>query len=165
MHRGFLVGGKQSSSWSQYYKLFRMWILLKACWNLTIGCLPLFSLLYLNQSSINRPEKFSKSTYKMLFVTIQLRWGDQISYWCNMDRVFLFNFCANLYFQMVVEWLTLLKVTNFWSIYNFKIVSCLRLVVIFLTFLLLITEYEFGGVYTGYFSLKLNMIQDYLSFA
>ena len=77
-----------------------------------------------------------------------------------MDRVFLFNFCANLYFQMVVEWLTLLKVTNFWSIYNFKIVSCLRLVVI-----LLITEYEFGGVYTGYFSLKLNMIQDYLSFA
>ena len=76
-----------------------------------------------------------------------------------MDRVFLFNFCANLYFQMV-EWLTLLEVTNFWSIYNFKIVSCLRLVVI-----LLITEYEFGGVYTGYFSLKLNMIQDYLSFA
>ena len=61
---------------------------------------------------------------------------------------------------MVVEWLTLLEVTNFWSIYNFKIVSCLRLVVI-----LLITEYEFGGVYTGYFSLKLNMIQDYLSFA
>ena len=82
-----------------------------------------------------------------------------------MDRVFLVNFCANLYFQMVVEWLTLLEVTNFWSIYNFKIVSCLRLVVIFLTFLLLITEYEFGGVYTGYFSLKLNMIQDYLSFA
>lgn len=77
-----------------------------------------------------------------------------------MDRVFLFNFCANLYFQMVVEWLTLLEVTNFWSIYNLKIVSCLRLVVI-----LLITEYEFGGVYTGYFSLKLNMIQDYLSFA
>ena len=32
-------------------------------------------------------------------------------------------------------------------------------------FSLLITEYEFGGVYTGYFSLKLNMIQDYLSFA
>ena len=77
-----------------------------------------------------------------------------------MDRVFLVNFCANLSFQMVVEWLTLLEVTNFWSIYNFKIVSCLRLVVI-----LLITEYEFGGVYTGYFSLKLNMTQDYLSFA
>lgn len=82
-----------------------------------------------------------------------------------MARVFLFNFCANLYFQMVVEWLTLLEVTNFWSIYNFKIVSCLRLVVIFLTFLLLITEYEFGGVHTGYFSQKLNMTQDYLSFA
>lgn len=82
-----------------------------------------------------------------------------------MARVFLFNFCAYLYFQMVVEWLTLLEVTNFWSIYNFKIVSCFRLVVIFLTFLLLITEYEFGGVYTGYFSQKLNMTQDYLSFA
>ena len=48
---------------------------------------------------------------------------------------------------------------------QFQIVSCLRLVVIFLTFLLLITEYEFGGVYTGYFYLKLNMTQDYLSFA
>lgn len=59
---------------------------------------------------------------------------------------------------MVVEWLILLEVMNFWLIYNFKIVFCLCFVVIFFIFFLFIIEYEFGGVYIGYFYLKLNMI-------
>lgn len=129
-----------------------------------VVCLYSLFCIWINRQSIV-PRNSVNRHIKCYLLQFNYDRGDQMSYWCNMARVFLFNFCANLYFQMVVEWLTLLEVTNFWSIYNFKIVSCFRLVVIFLTFLLLITEYEFGGVYTGYFSQKLNMTQDYLSFA
>lgn len=61
-----------------------------------VVCLYSLFCIWINRQSIV-PRNSVNRHIKCYLLQFNYDRGDQISYWCNMDRVFLFYFCAILY--------------------------------------------------------------------